>query len=409
MHKLFHSEDFSIPTPEVWPPCGRGAMRIAIDIRPFLSRSTGVGVLFENLLAELAVIDRTNHYLLFSSSLKQRPPDGLFAVCDNFRVLDHRFPVRLLNHVWHNYNFPPVELFVGRVDVAHSPHPLLLPSRRARRVVTIHDLHFLQRPDQVSGEIRRDYPRLVRKSAERADLVQTVSGFTRDAIVSLLGIPQEKIRIVGPGVAPPENPAGLRRLPLPGLNAGDYLAFVGTLEPRKNVPLLIRAYARLVEELGSAAPLRLALAGGGRPEYVRELKTLAKELGILHRVVFLGYCSRKDIWRFYAGAAALVITSSVEGFCIPLLEAMAAGTPVVAVATSAIPEVAGDAALLVEEGDLEGLSGALVEVLADGELRDRLVRRGRDRSRMFTWEASAKKLLGLYRELDSESPGGGSR
>ncbi len=381
-------------------------MRIAIDIRPFLSQSTGVGVLFENLLSELGALDTENSYLLFFSSWKQRPPAGLFAGTSNFQILDHRIPVRPLNYFWHNYRFPPLELFLGRVDVAHSPHPLLLPSRRARQVVTIHDLHFLQRPDQVIGEIRRDYPRLVRRSAERADLIQTVSGYTRDAIVSLLGVPEEKIRIVGPGVRPPEDVVELCHYPLPGLKAGDYLAFVGTLEPRKNVPALIRAYARVVHELGSAAPASLALAGGGRPEYIRELKSLADELGILPRVVFLGYCSRKEIWRFYAAAAALGITSSVEGFCIPLLEAMAAGTPVVAVGTSAIPEVAGDAALLVDEGDLEGLSDALVKVLADGALRDLMVQRGRDRCRLFTWSASAKKLLGLYNELENGTRGG---
>lgn len=384
-------------------------MRIAIDIRPFLSQSTGVGVLFENLLSELGAIDTANHYRLFSSSWKQRVPAGLFAGFPNFQVRDHRLPVRLLNHFWHNYRFPPVELFVGRVDVAHSPHPLLLPCLSARRVVTIHDLHFLQQPDQVSGEIRRDYPRLVQRSAEQADLVQTVSRFSRDAIVSLLGVPKEKIRIIGPGVTPPEDLAHLRDQPLPGLEAGDYLAFVGTLEPRKDVPALIRAYARLVDELGSAAPGKLALAGGGRPGYIDELKTLASELGILQRVVFIGYCSRKDIWRFYAGASALGITSSVEGFCIPLLEAMAAGIPVVAVGTSAIPEVAGDAALLVDQGDPQGLANALASVLTDGALRDRLVRRGRDRCREFSWRRSAEKLLEMYGELDNQAAGGADR
>lgn len=381
-------------------------MRIAIDIRPFLSQSTGVGVLFENLLTQLGRLDSSTEYVLFSSSWSQRPPRDLFAGFPNFRVSDHRLPVRLLNRLWHNHRFPPLELLLGRVDVAHSPHPLLLPSRRARTVVTIHDLHFLEHPEQVSGEIRRDYPRLVRRSAEEADLIQTVSGFTRDAIIRLLGVSEDRIRIVGPGVTPPENCAELRRRPLPGLAAGDYLAFVGTLEPRKNVPALIRAYARLVEDLGSAAPARLALAGGGRPEYVRELQTLARDLGVLQRTSFLGYVSREDIWRFYAGAAALGISSSLEGFCIPLLEAMAAEIPVVAVATSAIPEVAGDAALLVPEGDDAALAGALATLLTDSSLHRQLVRRGRDRCRQFTWQGSAEKLLDLYRELGAKADGG---
>lgn len=374
-------------------------MRIAIDIRPFLSQCTGVGVFFEGLLTELGAIDTVNRYLLFSSSWKERACRDRFSRFSNFEVRDHRLPVRLLNHCWHNYRFPPLELFVGRVDVAHSPHPLLLPSRSGRRVVTIHDLHFLQRPDQVSGEIRRDYPRLVRRSAQRADLIQTISEFSRDAIVRLLGVEQGKIRIVSPGVTPPGDIDGLRRQPLSGLAAGDYLAFVGTLEPRKDVPRLIRAYARLVEDLGSAAPSHLALAGGGRAGYVNQLKKIVGDLGLGQRVVFLGYRSRGDLWRFYAGAAALVITSSVEGFCIPLVEAMAAGTPVAAVRTSAIPEVAGDAALLVDQDDELDLVRGLAELLSDRTMRDDLVRRGLARCRQFNWRDAAGKLLALYREL----------
>jgi glycosyltransferase involved in cell wall biosynthesis len=393
-------ETFQHYQPAVRPLCGRGTMRIAIDIRPFLSRSTGVGVLFKNLLAELGAIDRENHYLLFSSSLKQRARHPVFDPYPNFRVSDHRLPVRLLNHFWHNYRFPPVECFLGPVDVAHSPHPLLLPSRGGRRVVTIHDLHFLRHPEQVSGEIRRDYPRLVRRCAEDADLIQTISRFTRDDIVELLGIPQGKIRIVGPGVTVPDNADELRQRPLPGLETGKYLAFVGTLEPRKNVPSLLRTYAGLIQMMGSDAPPRLALVGGGRTDHVTALRQLAADLGILERVSFLGYRSREETWRFYAGAAALVITSSQEGFCMPLLEAMAVGTPVASVNTSAIPEVAGDAALLVEAGDEDSLCRGLADLLTDNALRLDLVRRGAERCQQFRWRDSAERLLSLYRELE---------
>jgi len=379
-------------------------MRIAIDIRPFLSRPTGVGVLFRGLLTALGEVDPVNRYLLFSSSWKERADAEAFSRFPNITVRDFRAPVRLLNHCWHNYRFPPVELFLGRVDVAHSPHPLLLPSRSGRQVVTIHDLHFHERPDEVSGEIRSDYPRLVQRSAERADLVQTVSGFTRDAIIDRLGIPAEKIRVVGPGVNPPADIRTLRDLPLEGLTAGDYIGFVGTLEPRKNVPALVRAWACLARELGSAAPACLALVGSGRPEYIDELRRLADDLGVADRVRFLGYRSREEVWRFYAGASVLAITSSVEGFCIPLLEAMAAGTPVVAAGTSAIPEVAGGAAVLVEEGDEEGLAAALARVLDDDELRAALSRQGQERAGCFGWRHSAEKLLDLYGELGN---GGG--
>lgn len=384
-------------------------MRIVIDIRPFLSRGTGVGVLFRNLLTALGTLDRDNLYLLFSSSWKQRADETLFAGCANFEVSDHRVPVRVLNRLWHGLRFPPVETFVGPVDIAHSPHPLLLPSRRGHRVVTIHDLHFLRRPREVAGEVRRDYPRHVRRSVERADLVQVVSRYTRGEVEELLGVPRSRTRVVGPGVTPPDDLEGLRRRPLAGLSAGDYLGFVGTLEPRKNVETLLKAWARVAEGLGSGAPARLALAGGGRPGYVGRLKALAAELGIGERTSFFGYVPRRDIWRFYAGAAALAVTSSIEGFCIPLIEAMAAEVPVVAVAAAAIPEVAGEAALLVPEGDVEALAAALATACTDDRRRGELIRSGRERCRRYTWKRSAERLLELYRELGQGIEGGDAR
>jgi len=402
-YKLFQPVDFHFPL--AW---GSKAlpMRIVIDIRPFLSRGTGVGVLFRNLLTALGELDRDNRYLLFSSSWKQRVDGALFPGYANFEIRDHRVPVRLLNRLWHNYRFPPVEAFVGPVDIAHSPHPLLLPSRRGRRVVTIHDLHFLRRTDEVDGEIRRDYPRHVRRSVERADLVQVVSRYTRGEVEQVLGVPRERIRVVGPGVTPPGDLDGLRHRPLDGLAAGDYVGFVGTLEPRKNVEALLGAWALLTARQGSNVPSRLALAGGGRTAYVHRLKTLAGELGISDRTVFLGYVARRDIWRFYAGAAALAVTSTIEGFCIPLIEAMAADVPVVAVSATAIPEVAGEAALLVPEGDDEALAAALGSACADSEERHRLIGLGRERCRRYTWKRSAERLLSLYREL-GHGPAGG--
>ena len=228
-------------------------MRVLIDYRPALRERSGVGEQTHQLAHALltaypADAGRDSLSLtLFSSSWKDRlvPPVELAAAT----IVDRRVPVSVLNFAWHRLEWPPVETLAGaRYDVAHSPHPLLLPTRSAAQVITIHDLNFLSHPERTRAEIRRDYPGLARDHAHRADAILVPSAYTAGEVERLLGVPRERMTIFMPG-APDWTP----RVAAP---KDGYVLFFSTLEPRKNVGGLLDAWERLASHLapGHAAP-----------------------------------------------------------------------------------------------------------------------------------------------------------
>jgi glycosyltransferase involved in cell wall biosynthesis len=225
-------------------------LRILLDYRPALRDRTGVGEYVHELARALT---RTpDDIVLFSSSWKDRVDTRTLAPA---AVVDRRVPVRLLNLAWHRLEWPPVEAFgVGAVDVAHSPHPLLLPTRDAVQVVTIHDLDFLRRPERTTGEIRRDYPRLARDHARRADLVVVSSEFAARDVIDTFGLDPTRV-VVCPAGAPRWK--RITRRPDRG-----YLLFLGSLEPRKNIGGLLDAYERLLAFQPDAPELWIAGRAG---------------------------------------------------------------------------------------------------------------------------------------------------
>lgn len=363
---------------------------IGIDFRPALSRATGVGRYIQGLVSGLQEIDRVNSYVLFSSSFKERPrPEARPA---NFRLVDRRVPVRVLNALWHRLELPTLDrLASSAIDVAHSPTPLRLPSRRARSVVTVHDLFFLDHPEATSREIRRDYGSLARSHVRRADAVLAVSETTADEAASRLDIPRERIHVVHPGV----DERFLAPRPSSNGSGSPYLLAVATEEPRKNLPALLEAFA-IVKRRGFEGSLKIA--GGPGLDTPRIVEAIGR-LG-LERVVFrLGYVDAQGLPSLYRNARALVSPSLWEGFGLPLLEAMATTTPVVASDIPVHREVADGAAVLVPPGDPEALARGIESVLTDEPLRTRLEARGLERVRDFSWKVSAQKGLAIYREL----------
>lgn len=300
-------------------------------------------------------------------------------------MVDARVPVRLLNLLWHRAEWPPVELFAGRIDIAHSMHPLLLPTRGAAQVVTIHDLYFLDRPESTAAEIRRDYAALAARHAQRADAVIVVSTYTALQVQERLDVPPERITICPPGA--PSWAA--RKAPVPG----GHILFMGTLEPRKNVGALLSAYSSLLGRVPDAPPL--LLAGRVTAESAPILDAL-RRAPLNGRARHLGYVSEAARQELYGGAALLVLPSLNEGFGIPALEAMAMGVPVVAANRGALPELLGDAGLLVEPDDTDGMADAMARLLEDEALRRACAERGRVRSTGFTWQSSAARLLQAY-------------
>lgn len=365
-------------------------MNICIDVRPALSSPTGVGVYVLNLVGALAAIDTQNEYHLFSSSWKQRYPPHNYG--DRFHLHDRRWPVRVLNFAWNRFSWPAIESLLGTaIDVAHSPTPLLMPSKHAHGVTTVHDLFFYEHPEQTIREVKRDYATLVRKHCEQADAIITVSEYTKLRLIETLNIPASKIHVIHPGsdsffekAAENEDVDNTRKKI--GVTR-PYFLFVGTAEPRKNLPLLLEAFGSLAQEVD------LVLAGlhGWEEQTWRNMVT--------DRVHIAGYVTKSELRALYQDCVGVVQPSKEEGFGLPLLEAMASGAPVIASDIPVFREVANDAALLFESGSVEALRAAMQTILEDSQAAKILVEKGRERAKHFSWLDTARKTLDLYKHL----------
>lgn len=373
-------------------------MHIAIDMRPALTQGTGVGTFIEQLALALDRHEGDHRLTLFSSSRKDRWQENRLPALNRSRIVDRRWPVRLLNTLWHRAGWPPVDRFVGRTDIAHSPTPLLMPTR-GWRIITIHDLYFLTNPEDTVREIRRDYVRLVRRHARAADAVIAVSRATAGAAEEYLQLPPERLHVCLEDAAPmyDQQPTQHELEQIDALIGRPFILFVGTLEPRKNLPPLVRAFKKLHE---TYPELMLVIAGargwglgGSDPELENLRQRGAAWLG--------GYRDQRFLRALYHRARCLVMPSKCEGFGLPLVEAMACGCPLVVAHNSALPEVAGDAALYWRSGNAAELAGLIERLLEDGDERRQLIARGTARRRQFSWDRTASIVMSVYRTLGS--------
>ena len=356
-------------------------MRILLDYRPALRLRTGVGEYVHELAAALqSLLSGGDRLTLFSSSLRDRVRGQPVRGAD---VIDRRIPVSVLNYAWHRLQWPPVEALAGAIDVVHAAHPLLIPARRAAQAVTVHDLDYLDHPERTRAEIRRDYPSLTADHARRADLVVAVSEYTAAQIRTRFDVPPDRLIVCRPGA-----PRWPRRAP--PRSTGPIL-FVGTLEPRKNVDALLQAYARVIARRPDAPPL--VLAGRTVEQSAPIVAAAARTPG----VQLLGYVSEEQRRRLYLDASMLVLPSLEEGFGLPALEAMTVGVPLIASRRGALPEVAGQAGLLIDPLDTGALAEAIEAVLAQPERRLQMADAGFRQSRLFDWKKSAEALLAAYR------------
>jgi glycosyltransferase involved in cell wall biosynthesis len=360
-------------------------MRILVDYRPALRARTGVGEYIRQLVRAYTA---THHddVAVFTSSWKDRPAPTLGAEI-RASVVDRKVPVAVLNYLWHRVGWPPVETLAGPADVVHAAHPLLIPSRHAAQVITIHDLFFLDHPERVRDEIRRDYPALAPAHARRADAIVTSSVRTQRLIVERLGVAEDRVYCCPPG-APVWKALGRS----PNVPSGGYVLLLGTLEARKNVGVILDALERLAQS-GSAP--KLVIAGRATADAGAWLAR-ASQPPLENHVEYVGYVTDERREDLFAGARALVLPSIDEGFGLTALEAMSAGVPVLASNRGSLPEVVSGGGLLLDPHDPDAWASAIDRATRDAAWARELACAGLERAKAFSWEATAARLGQAY-------------
>ncbi|NIA15773.1 MAG: glycosyltransferase [Nitrospiraceae bacterium] len=360
---------------------------------------TGVGYYTFHLLHALLARERGLDVRLFGSMArgKSAAVQRLAFSCSRTRVV--RFPARLKNWLWTSIEWPPIEWFTGAVDIAHGAFHLLPATKRARRMLTVFDLSGLRYPDSRSAGNLRRHVSLLRHAVAHADAIVAISHSCKADLIELLDVPEARIHVVYGGVFLDEFDGALDEDALAALKGrlgleGDYLIHLGTLEPRKNLPRLLEAYARVREDRGDCPKLVLAGRAGWMFDDVFET---IERLRLSDHVVHTGYLERADAVALLRGARGCAYPSLYEGFGLPVLEAMAARIPVMTSNVSSMPEVVGGTGILIEPESVESIAAGLEALLGrtGAEWTDAAYKRaGR-----FTWEHSADALEAVYRRL----------
>jgi glycosyltransferase involved in cell wall biosynthesis len=297
----------------------------------------------------------------------------------------------------------PYSTFFGTSDdLTHFFNYIVPPGVKGKTVVTVHDMVYKAFPETVRARTKYMLGSGLKQSMNRADMIVTDSRFSKDEIIKYFPQHSDKIRVVQCGVdlekfRPCTEPERIPEVKKSLGIEGDYFLYLGTIEPRKNLERLIKAYHICTQRIGSDLP-KLVLAGGKGWLY-DSIFAKVTELGLTDRVIFTKYVPSEDMNPLMCGAVAFVFPSIYEGFGMPPLEAMACGVPVLASDAASLPEVTGDCAVICDAYSEESIAEGLLHLYDDTALRADLSRRGLERASQFTWDASAKQLYNVYKEL----------
>ena len=372
-------------------------MRIAIDCRSVFTGCGGIGRYASALAGSLSEIDRKNDYLLLFTNL-----DGADVVTTSPRVKKARFDCGMIDETFDQILLP-VELGGEKVDLYHGTC-FSIPVAKSvnRRVATVHDVVFKRHPELVDPRLAGFLDRATEFSVLAADAVITVSEFSKREMVELYGARPEKVHVIPNGVerrffkSVPENrkEAVRRRFGLPER----FVLYVGSLEEKKNTPRLLGAWSIVRKKLPEGDRVLVLVGGPGGKKY--DPTADVQRLGVGSSVRLIGRVDEDDLHALYASAECFVYPSLYEGFGLPVLEAMASGAPTVVSNSSSLPEISGDAAVLVDPMSAEAIADGVVKLLTDEELRTQLSKWGRARARRFSWEDCARATLDIYQQLE---------
>jgi glycosyltransferase involved in cell wall biosynthesis len=365
-------------------------MKIAFDLRRI--KNLGIGRYMKCLVEAILVQEPQGDYLLIlppgAESLIQGAGSNTKIITPKLKYYSVREQIQL-----------PRILREHKVDLLHAPHFMMPLARPCPSVVTIHDVIGIACKDDLRSRIGRVYYRwMISAAARLAIRIITDSKFSRDDIVRYLGVHEEKINVVYPGISADfrqvTDNVQLENIRTKYRIESEYIVYAGIYKPRKNHAALLRAFQKFLSNDGHA---NLVLIGPLK-EGEQELRQLAGELGISKKVIFAGFVDDSDLQVLYSAAKAYACPSLYEGFGFTVLEAMACGIPVVCAGETSLPEVAGDAALYADPGNPEEFAKALHSVFTNASLRSELIENGRKNLLRFSWANTAKETLGVYQD-----------
>jgi glycosyltransferase involved in cell wall biosynthesis len=375
-------------------------MTIGVDIRPMAGLKTGVQEYTEQILAHMIALAPEHQFKLFFSSFRSPPPRRPWMDAPNVQLIHHIIPNNLLFFAGNIFSYPFIDDLVGGADVFFSPHFFIAPlSSSCRRVTTFHDLSFLRFPEFFTW-CKRWWHTIEMDPAGQArfsNKIISVSESTKTDLVDYYHIDPANISVI-PSATNLSRPANdtlkefkkIHQLP------ERYILHVGTLEPRKNITGLIQAF-NILKEHADNEDIELLLIGkkGWRFE---EIFQEIKNSPYAGQIRYLGHVEG-DLAGYYASATVSACPSFFEGFGFPVLEVMACGTPVVASANSSLPEVVGDAGILINPYNISELAEVLNSVLRDSTLRARMIKRGLEQAQKFSWQQSARRTLNILTKI----------
>lgn len=379
-------------------------IRIGIDISRSIEESTGVGYYAKNLVHALAGVDSENDYILygiFCDCYPKRWKKAVVPGASNFRLHQKRLPSWWVDRKWKNFG-KYKERLMGEIDVLHSTAFTMPLLSRPKIVVTVHDLGCFIFPQYHAAANYQFVTKHLHLAARRANLIIAVSESTKKDVQRYLHIPDEKIEVTYEAAGdiffnrhPPDSIAAMKtkyHITKP------YFLAVGSIEPRKNLSRALVAFKALLEMKGANYQFVIA---GGKGWKNEAFYTLLKKLDIDSHLVFTGYVKEEELPPLYQGAEAFIYPSIYEGFGLPVLEAMASGVPVITSNVSSLPEVAGDAALLVNPMEVFEIYEAMEALVTNPSLREDLKGKGLEQSKKFSWEKTALDTLKIYRKVFS--------
>jgi glycosyltransferase involved in cell wall biosynthesis len=367
-------------------------MRVAYDVTSLLDVRTGVGAFAGEVLTRLAATSDIE-VVAYSVSWRGRGETIQDLLPKGVTVTRRPMAAQPLRQLWRRMDWPPVEWWTGNVDLVHGPNFVVPPANDGTiELATVHDLTCVRFPELCTSDTLQ-YPDLIRRALRRGAHIHAVSQFVADEVVEVFAVDPDRVHVVPNGFDPVregEAAAGRARVA-----AEQYILALGTVEPRKDLPLLVEAFDRIAQARDDVWLVVAGQDGWG----AEDLTAAISRAHHGDRVVRTGWVDDRARADLLAGARVFAYPSKYEGFGLAPLEAMAAGTPVVTTRVGALPEVVGDGARLVSSGDAEELGTALDSLLDDSDERVRLVDAGRARASRYSWDACAQGIVNLYRRL----------